>query len=896
MYRTSIICFLIFITGIICGQDVENPESLINSILDSTYITYIDYIEADECSIVTIEVCIERNGLFIRALEMPNFTFAENDEIITEDRVEQLSFCPPDTFKIDIVLLLDFSTSMDHEVTTFFGSLPAFVSILTPLDYRIAIVVFNGCPAEYGGVWLIDRTDFSSPTCDYSSTGPDIWADNFTDFSCLFSAVIDDLYDWPPVRRGSGSEDQYGAIVRANENLTFRPDASKYFIMFTDERPIVNRFCTPAWEYTDEDLDSIIEYCNTNNIRVYPITPQNGDFEYSMFESSSRRFYTGYPILADSTGGKWFNLYSENYDSLAAGIAREILAERCCYEFRIIERDFCNDFNIFSVSVSDSDIFLGSDDTSYVPPCPSKGQAIYPYPCGGISTCPDQSFKFLFSAEKNVFYPDSNSLSLVINGETLGIHDSRIDFIDSILIFQPLSDFNNGDTVYVLLPDGTDTFSCPVKGDSCYAIIDLQGPVFPRLEPEAGSVILYDTLNIEIEIFDSLAGVDWSAIDSGNFSITVNSVPWSFDISITPPQINLNLESEGLGKDNEVQICLTNIIDAPDYNYCSPNSSDTCWSFTLIIREGPIGQRILPNQEIISACVNQQIWIAITDSDGVDDPTIVIAINEDTFTIFNYELSFNNDTLYFIPLEDYWADKETVTVSLIRADDNTNCELQNPFEWTFYMDLLAPQAEMLEPEDSNYTININQPIKISISDNFAGIDTSNSKLFINDIEYDLNNSLQSLTNGNKSGLILFNPLENGLVWLPSDTVNVYLYLCDDPDTCDGNCAEYRYSFWLPPYPGCTRLPNPFTPNSDNINDKVQFTFPGMIYSPGLIYIFDVQNKMVKEITIPKGVGAKEFAIWDGSDNNNDPLPQGLYIYLIKSGGEVVCNGTVTIAR
>jgi hypothetical protein len=70
----------------------------------------------------------------------------------------------------------------------------------------------------------------------------------------------------------------------------------------------------------------------------------------------------------------------------------------------------------------------------------------------------------------------------------------------------------------------------------------------------------------------------------------------------------------------------------------------------------------------------------------------------------------------------------------------------------------------------------------------------------------------------------------------------------------------------------------------------------MIYSPGLIYIFDVQNKMVKEITIPKGVGAKEFAIWDGSDSNNDPLPQGLYIYLIKSGGEVVCNGTVTIAR
>ncbi|RKZ29499.1 hypothetical protein DRQ33_08750, partial [bacterium] len=95
---------------------------------------------------------------------------------------------------------------------------------------------------------------------------------------------------------------------------------------------------------------------------------------------------------------------------------------------------------------------------------------------------------------------------------------------------------------------------------------------------------------------------------------------------------------------------------------------------------------------------------------------------------------------------------------------------------------------------------------------------------------------------------------------------------------------------------CTRVPNPFTPNSDGINDHCQFLFEGMGYKSAQIYIYDVHSVLVRQINVPTGADAKRSARWDGLDNNGKPLPQGLYIYVIEVDGEIVCKGTVTIAR
>ncbi len=53
---------------------------------------------------------------------------------------------------------------------------------------------------------------------------------------------------------------------------------------------------------------------------------------------------------------------------------------------------------------------------------------------------------------------------------------------------------------------------------------------------------------------------------------------------------------------------------------------------------------------------------------------------------------------------------------------------------------------------------------------------------------------------------------------------------------------------------------------------------------------------MKEFAVPISPEANDYARWRGLDKNNNPLPQGIYIYVIESNGEIVCEGTVIIAR
>jgi gliding motility-associated-like protein len=92
------------------------------------------------------------------------------------------------------------------------------------------------------------------------------------------------------------------------------------------------------------------------------------------------------------------------------------------------------------------------------------------------------------------------------------------------------------------------------------------------------------------------------------------------------------------------------------------------------------------------------------------------------------------------------------------------------------------------------------------------------------------------------------------------------------------------------------MPNPITPNYDNINDFCQFIYPGMNDYPASIHIFNLTGREIREINVPVCDNAAKYSTWDGLDDNGCSLPPGIYIYLIDSNGQIVCNGTVTIAR
>ncbi len=870
-------------------------DKALTPMMDDSLWTEISSIWLEGCTLVYTEVCVHSGDRYVRDLYLENFTFVENGIQVFPPSLEILNTCPSESAMVDIVLLLDFSTSMNDEVASFFGAIPSFVVALGALDYRICCVVFNGCPGELDGVWLIVRTNFSGP-CTYNASFPNYWATNSSQFNCLFNAVVNDLYTWPPISRGSGYEDQYGAIVRANENLDFRDGALKVFILFTDERPIVNYwFCDPDYDETADGLLGIIDYCRANDIIVLPVTPVTGEFSYASGEDPSRAFYDGYPILAESTGGKWFYLYSSSYDSLATQIGIAIHEIPCCYLFRYREAQFCNDSNVLVISAFNGPIDYGSDDTIYLPPCPGYGEFVFPEPCGGITTCSRQWMEIEFHGGDEFFAIDESLLLFGVEG--IGIYDiynPELSFAAPFLEFHPQSDFHNWDTIRAVVLRAFDTLGCPIMADSCSFIVDLQPPVFFQLYPPHNAVISTSEITTSLMIYDSLAGVRWSEIGEEYFSVTIDGGVVDVPVSISIPYIYFDLPSMRNG--DTVSICVDSIPDAPDYSYCPPNYADTCWTFYVVILEGPIAQIVMPQPGTVSACIGQEIWIAINDSDGVDSTTIVTVIAGDTFVCADEELSFRNDTLFFIPPANYWHNGEMVIVEIIKADDMLGAHLQNPLTWTFYLDFSPPNANLVAPYDSSYSLNDQQPILINIYDNLAGVSVENSYIRVHGQMYQLSDVLEWITQDSLAGRIFFDTEGRNIFWLIGDTIEIFAYLCDAPDTCGPNCAEYFWFFYLPPPYGCVRVPNPFTPNYDNINDVVQFTFPGLIYKKGNIYIFDIYRILIREIEIPAGINAKNYAIWEGKDKNGDDIPQGLYIYVIEVDGEVVCEGTITIAR
>ncbi len=850
------------------------------------------------CSLVYAEVCVRSGDRYVKDLHLDNFAFYENGIQVFPPSLELLDACPSESAQVDIVLLLDFSTSMNDEVSLFFGSIPSFVAALGPMDYRISTVVFNGCPEQTwpdNGVWLINRTTFGSAFCSYDETGPDWWATDLTEFDCLYNAVVNDLYHWSPSMRGSGQEDQYGAIVRANENLDFRPDAAKVFILFTDERPIVESPpCPHGWGPDEASLDSIVQYCVDNDIIMLPVTPNDGEFVYAFGESPERAYYEGYYDLGPRTGGNWFYLWSDDYDSLAIQIGITIANLPCCYLFRYREEQFCRDYDTLVVNAFQTSTNFGVGDTFYSPPCPGGGEFFYPHPCGGITTCAYQDMYMALLGENENFAPVESTLVFAVNpGGYYHLSDDELSITNDTLHFVPSTSFNNGDTVCAALVAGFDSMGCPIFSDTCCFVVDLEPPYFTELYPPPDTVMGTTDFTASLRISDDLAGVRWSDVGNDNFEVFVNGVSVPFVAFSDHPYMNIG--GFLLHNHDTVEICINDVPDDPTYDYCPPNLGDTCWQFSILILQGPIAQPILPYG--ISACRDQQIWLALSDSDGVDSSTIVLVVNSDTFTCSDSELTYRDDTLFFVPPENYWTNNETVSVSLIKADDIYGAELQSsPVSWQFYLDFEPPAAQMTTPDDSSGVMDMHQSIELELSDNLAGFRVPACTVSVDGVQYPLEQVLFNISMDSLTALTLFDPDNFDKIWLPGDTIHISAYLCDNPDTCGPNCSEFYWFFYLPPTEGCARMPNPYTPNDDNINDYCQFTFPGMYYSPGTIYIYDIHGVLVRKIEIDSGFSAKRKAIWNGKDSNGRNVPQGLYLYVIEVDGEVVCDGTVTVAR
>jgi len=105
----------------------------------------------------------------------------------------------------------------------------------------------------------------------------------------------------------------------------------------------------------------------------------------------------------------------------------------------------------------------------------------------------------------------------------------------------------------------------------------------------------------------------------------------------------------------------------------------------------------------------------------------------------------------------------------------------------------------------------------------------------------------------------------------------------------GNTSSDTASYRAPYEPVFEVKPNPFTPNDDGFNDKVEFR-EGETNPPNwVITIMERSGQLIKRLTN----GEKS---WDGKDDAGQLMLPGCYLYMVSDGGRVIHRGLIQLIR
>jgi len=533
-----------------------------------------------------------------------------------------------------------------------------------------------------------------------------------------------------------------------------------------------------------------------------------------------------------------------------------------------------------------------------------EARIIRPLPCGGIMTCADSIQQMLAFYVTSNYYPlDYDSLILAVEGDTYTI--SAFNLVkqgDNNIIYIPVPHFENGDTVFFrLVRVMNQEICCTASTPPCSVIIDLQPPILYDPFPSEGARIYFTPTEFRVHIIDSIAGVNWSTVDTAIAHVT--SVVDTADIPVVRSGDTLLIVPlTSFTQAGTVTVCFSGIEDAPTILYCPPNVADTCFHYVVLSRF--VALPLYPDSAKYNACQDGILKMLFAYHQfPIDLSTVRLRITQDEDTVVipgsDPRMSIvGEDTLVFSPGIGFWRDGVKVTVCLDDARDIYGGELSNsPVCWWFWNDFSPPVAWMESPAEDDTTFNLLQEIVIGLYDSMAGVDTSKLIFWLNSDTFPDHSKL-SWTYHSKRDTIyfIFAPRAFDYRYAQGDTIYVNVSICDTPDYCGPNCGDYLFRFFIGELHSCERFPNPFTPNADGVNDYVQFYYPDFFLEAGEILIFDSHERLVKRISVPTGGAAKVAARWDGTDEHGNPLPPGLYVYIITVRGELVCEGTVTLAR
>lgn len=492
---------------------------------------------------------------------------------------------------------------------------------------------------------------------------------------------------------------------------------------------------------------------------------------------------------------------------------------------------------------------------------------------------------------------DPYSLDFAVNGDHFVYGDPELAWDgDSTLVFtpQPPDTFENGDTVYAKLVYASDTCNGELDTSlidaSVFFYIDLAPPTIELISPALGDFTSLPD-GFTFAIWDSFSGLDTSTI-----TVDVNGLEFGvgeYGADFSDTVLSFNSSDVGLTwSPGDSVIIIVVAMDSPDL--CAPNIDTVRFAWFMRDPEAPVPSIVEPEEWIYSACEPESILIEILDPHGIDETTIELEINGDIYTIDSAAVSWEEPILSYFDA-DGWPGQDTIDISLNHAEDIFGNDISAPLQWSFIVDYQPPDVDMTEPA-VEMTRDIRQDIVFWICDDLSGVDVSNAILTVDGVEYELTDMVWNPDG--QCGELRFRPEDVGLMFVNGESVFVSLQIGDSPDRCDPNVEEYNWDFFIEPEVGCEVVPNPFTPNGDDINDRAMFFYPNMFSEPAELVVFDSRNREIWRSEIPAQTDIYDAPgrLWNGRTNAGEPAEQGLYIYILNSGGRVVCNGTILLLR
>jgi len=492
---------------------------------------------------------------------------------------------------------------------------------------------------------------------------------------------------------------------------------------------------------------------------------------------------------------------------------------------------------------------------------------------------------------------DPYSIDFAVNGNIYSFGDPSLSWDgDSILTFTPQSPdtFEDGDTVFAELLYAADScdwvFDTSIFTVDLEFFVDLSPPTFRLIYPLPGDLTSLPD-SFVFMVWDSFSGLD-------TLSISANAAGAWFSVGDFGSEYRdtaLVFSSADVGlvwSPGDSIIIYLAAMDSPDL--CSPNADSVRFVWFMRDPNAPVPSIVEPSPWIYSACVPESIVIEILDPHGIEESTIQLDINGNIYDLTATELSWNEPYLNYYSTSG-WPGEDTITIELLHARDIFSNDISAPLAWSFIVDYNPPTATLTEP--AVYMVrDIQQDISIDVCDFLSGPNSSTAVLTIDGIAY-TGGQLSWQAHGD-CATVFFRPEDTGLTFINGDTVHVCIEISDSPDRCAPNLAEYCWDFTIEPTVGCEVVPNPFTPNGDETNDRALFFYPNMFSEAADIIIFDSKNHEIwrSEVAAQTDITSAPGRLWNGEDSSGEPATPGLYLYIVNSGGRVICNGTLLLLR